>query len=1178
MDRNTQHMNYIRAHILRSRWYKVLIAAAAVVVFITTYMLILPAITLDAKCGKEEHVHSEACYTSQNQIICGQEETPGHTHTEECYRTENQLICGQEESEAVTEEIVNEETGETETVVISEGHIHDDSCYEQHSELICGQEETPGHTHTESCYQTDSSLSCGKEEHTHTDSCYHEQSNPNADVENEEIWKQTFSDVELTGNWNEDIVSIAKTQLGYKESTRNFIYDQDDEKDGYTRYGAWYGDTYGEWCAMFASFCINYAEVGEDANHVAFPLESNCANWISKLQKIDYFHDADKTLYMDQLGRETYTGDEYFVKPGDLIFFNLKNSEYVVSDHVGIITDVTEKKITTIQGNSNYSVLEKDYKPGDVTIVGFGEIPENPEYNKKEETERTESEAKKAKSTKKKNTVKKNTVTVMDANDHTDGSNDVSTANATDMTSYIKAITVKKNNNGSYQDATTFTSGETVRINMDFVIKSGIVTKEHPSVYYTFPSGLLPADVSQSGVVNDPKNNNKVGSYTITSDSAGNGVMVITYDDAFANGNEIQGSAFFDSVINITEGVKEVVYDFAGTNTRITVKEGEKVYDLQSSKKSKIGDSGKEIDYEIVLNTETGTDGEIHISDDMYEGYYHNNDVKVAEYSSQITIEKYDSSGKKLSEEIRDASGSKFEFDLPGLEAGESYKIKYRAAVNQDTLKNNGTQLVGNKVSGNLKNHPNVTFEKNTTDEVYSIKFTKSGYYDANSGLMKFTITLENPHHINMSGKSVYDTIKSSGISINSDVVVKDSQGNVVTSMQNVNGTSFNYIFPENSTSEKYTIEYTTSAPETDGASVLNKATFSDGDKNYESEAEPKVNLRSFDFKKIANGSIESNGEQNLKWKVEMNLPSGAFPNGGYLYTDTIEDAKDSNNNVIEDTHYGIKSEIDQKIRESFFMKINLNGQDRDLHWDEAKDYVDVAVTYYSKDGTVITDDNINSDVKSFTVKVTPKQTFTASSMVFEYTTNGRKTFLEDGTYFFTNDGSVDGKHSTPNTPVDITKKNTFEKKVFAGKYTGEWGQKTDWRYDTSQLPFYEYKGNGAEIPINDNRTLTYRILVNVGGTEVSNDQKIIIRDTIPSGMEYVSGSAAATAVKLKSGSTETESETASIYNQKSNANYVFNEHLTANYSGNQLELVLDKGYLADGIQRNNFNQGYYAI
>jgi hypothetical protein len=30
---------------------------------------------------------------------------------------------------------------------------------------------------------------------------------------------------------------------------------------GITRYGQWYGDAYGDWCAMFVSFCMNNAGI-----------------------------------------------------------------------------------------------------------------------------------------------------------------------------------------------------------------------------------------------------------------------------------------------------------------------------------------------------------------------------------------------------------------------------------------------------------------------------------------------------------------------------------------------------------------------------------------------------------------------------------------------------------------------------------------------------------------------------------------------------------------------------------------------------------------------------------------------------------------------------------------------------------------------------------------------------
>ena len=45
-------------------WLRIVSALACVVVFVTTYMLILPAVTLEqtAYCGCEEHQHGDACY------------------------------------------------------------------------------------------------------------------------------------------------------------------------------------------------------------------------------------------------------------------------------------------------------------------------------------------------------------------------------------------------------------------------------------------------------------------------------------------------------------------------------------------------------------------------------------------------------------------------------------------------------------------------------------------------------------------------------------------------------------------------------------------------------------------------------------------------------------------------------------------------------------------------------------------------------------------------------------------------------------------------------------------------------------------------------------------------------------------------------------------------------------
>ena len=65
------------------QWYRCVAGMAAVVVFVTVYALILPAITLEKEtfCGMEEHTHTEDCY--ENVLICAQEGTGTGAASEE---------------------------------------------------------------------------------------------------------------------------------------------------------------------------------------------------------------------------------------------------------------------------------------------------------------------------------------------------------------------------------------------------------------------------------------------------------------------------------------------------------------------------------------------------------------------------------------------------------------------------------------------------------------------------------------------------------------------------------------------------------------------------------------------------------------------------------------------------------------------------------------------------------------------------------------------------------------------------------------------------------------------------------------------------------------------------------------------------------------------------------------
>ena len=84
--------------------FRILFALACIVVFATTYALILPAITMEKEvCGIEEHTHTERCYevtedVTETKLVCTQE----HEHTDDCYETvtvpgEKTLVCGKTE-------------------------------------------------------------------------------------------------------------------------------------------------------------------------------------------------------------------------------------------------------------------------------------------------------------------------------------------------------------------------------------------------------------------------------------------------------------------------------------------------------------------------------------------------------------------------------------------------------------------------------------------------------------------------------------------------------------------------------------------------------------------------------------------------------------------------------------------------------------------------------------------------------------------------------------------------------------------------------------------------------------------------------------------------------------------------------------------------------------------------
>lgn len=336
-------------------------------------------------CGIDsDHSHTDACYEweqvlscdlptepaedAQPVLVCTKPEIVLHRHTPDCFDADGNLICGQTQilehrhSDACFETVA--EPVDTGTLTCTDtAHVHTARCYGTW-ELVCGQEEhthseackpeetvfcgKDAHTHGEACRDENGELVCGTEEHTHSLACY---ANPGADVETAELWEQTFAGVTLTGNWRQDTLAIAETQLGYAESTKNYVVAEDGETvKGYTRYGAWCGEPYGDWNVMFLTFCLHYAGVEG--------VDRDCGGWVTSWA--DAFEPAQS----------------HTPAVGDLVLFDRDGDG--TADRAGLVAQITDSGFAAMEGDAEDAVRLLTYGADDPGILGYIDLPEGP--------------------------------------------------------------------------------------------------------------------------------------------------------------------------------------------------------------------------------------------------------------------------------------------------------------------------------------------------------------------------------------------------------------------------------------------------------------------------------------------------------------------------------------------------------------------------------------------------------------------------------------------------------------------------------------------------------------------------------------------------------------------------------------------------------------------------------
>ena len=164
------------------------------------------------------------------------------------------------------------------------------------------------------------------------------------------VWSEIADQVELSGDWREDIISVARSQLGYSENSDDYVVYDDGVKHYYSLYGDEFGEPYEEWCTYFVGFCIKHAEIDD----TLFPFKNSTKYWIDILKYMG--------AYVD-------TPYRYDPKPADLVVFSWSGTNHM--EHIGIVESVTPGTLNTIEGNKSGTVNRGIYDPYDKAIMAY---------------------------------------------------------------------------------------------------------------------------------------------------------------------------------------------------------------------------------------------------------------------------------------------------------------------------------------------------------------------------------------------------------------------------------------------------------------------------------------------------------------------------------------------------------------------------------------------------------------------------------------------------------------------------------------------------------------------------------------------------------------------------------------------------------------------------------------
>lgn len=1046
-------------------------------------------------CGQEEHTHNDYCIDPDTgNYICGFEE---HTHTDDCFTTETEteekLICGYEEGQVLSDGTAAEDGIAALEDTNTATSVADDSSSEAVSEPVL-------HHHTEACYEK--VLTCTIPEHTHTLECLADYS---ADVETDDDWEK-YS-VGLSDNWNEALLAVAKEQLGYKESEKNF---QTDEALGdiidvhhYTRYGAFYGNPYADWDVAFIAFCQHYAGIPKTEIPQRLGLEALRAD-------------------MDAMGFAYLTEGEdaaYEAIPGDVVTYN-KNGT-ADDETIGIVETVGDDSLTVISGAVEGAVAEVTVLFTDVTSTILVDQAYGDYVGEADDRDGSHDDE----------------IAVQPADEKAaaavDASDDIfNTTGALDLNNEVNqeklglTFTFQKLVGDEYINAgsgETIEEGDNVQVVVGFEAQAGTFEKgqNRNKAYYNLPYKLA-EPLSNKDITDD--HGKKIGRMDVNTD----GLVVITfsddvtgfdYKDYFKGTFKVWGQAFAKD--DSTSGT----ITFPGHGNSFTLKKKSDIrIDKNVDSKIIVEDGRTYFKYTIRVDSTNGTAGETVTINDNITNLW-NVTGQFDQASFKLTKNGTDAEIPKNYPKIESKSDGTSNFTIEGLEAlqaGENYTLTYLYEItNANTLPKDGGNVTNSATAsyGNNTSNPDGTWKQIMSPEL-SVK--KEGVYGGNNpdtvmtGRILWTITVDNPSGRDLNGFKVKDTVQTEGVIIldqddvsGNIIQIKDGNNNEVDKIVNgeakKGGTakvsddkrSFEYTFPANSTSTKYTFTYRTTVPlnnSADSVQVLNKVNIDKGSEHYQGDGSANVSKRDANIVKKPSGDTKLETDKNrleTVWVFAIRSDASADTAKQFTIRDYFESPTNKNGQTMD--HYADKSKLEEELTKGngLFFDVLVNGAYRRVYGIEAmKDLgADVTIHYYTdKDSTQEAGENTDK-VRSFTITVDwSKRTANTSLSVIQIRSSGYTTYVN----------SADS--------LESGEKLSISNRIEVGKTKG--GATSDYVKPTKKLPDLgklvsanEWTGfkDSAKIDYTGENTLIwYKLLL-----KNLDDNEATVTDTLPAGLEY---------------------------------------------------------------------------